>query len=394
MQAECLYHRKDSLVDTQVSKARSVGYTLAPTLPIRMWLTNAAHDPVWDAFVARVRGGQYAQSSLWEQTNVYRGRQVARVLLAQGNQLVGGLQVSLFRVPVVGMIGYVARGPLLAHDDPTLVQMVPVALHHLARACRIRYMLIQPPVAHEALLAQLPQWGWTPADVGRELTCAHILPLAGSEDDLLMGMRKSTRKHVRAGLRHGVTVREGTLADMHFFYELHRGTSDRQQFQILPEAYFTGMWDILYPRGYLRLFLAEHAGQRLSAMLTVPFGDTLYGILYGWSGEGGKYYPNDVLYWEVIRWAKQAGFAACNFEWLDPAIAAEVTQHHVISDEMRHSPTFFKLGFGGNAVAYPGTYEYIAHPMWGHVCKVAVSQFAASSSARNVVTRLLHPFGN
>ncbi len=381
-------------METHVSTVRDTGQVLRLSPHIHMWLTNAPHDPLWDAFVEQVRGGQYAQSSVWEQTNVYRGRTAVRALLAEGNTLVGGMQVSLFHVPVVGTIGYVARGPLLAHDDPTLVHMVPTALQHLARACRIRYMLIQPPVEHAALLAQLPQWGWTPTDVGRELTCAHVLPLDGSENDLLMGMRKSTRKHVRAGLRHGITVREGTVADMHFFYELHQGTSDRQDFQILPEEYFIGMWDILYPHGYLRLFLAEHEGQRLSAMLTVPFGNTLYGILYGWSGEGGKYYPNDVLYWEVIRWAKQAGFAACNFEWLDPAIAAEVLQHHVISDDMRRSPTFFKLGFGGEAVAYPGTYEYVTHPVLGYVCKVAVSQFAASSSVRNMVTRLLHPLGN
>ena len=80
-----------------------------------------------------------------------RGWGVCRVVARRNREIVGGAQILIRRLPLVGAIGYVPRGPVLAEDDPVLMGILLDTLRTLAREQRIHYVLVQPNARASAL---------------------------------------------------------------------------------------------------------------------------------------------------------------------------------------------------------------------------------------------------
>src|SRR4051794_9934694 len=68
------------------------------------------------------------------------------ILVRDGGQIVGGCQLLVRSVPLIGAIGYVPRGPVLASRDPAALDAVLDALRDHARRRRILLLKVQPPV--------------------------------------------------------------------------------------------------------------------------------------------------------------------------------------------------------------------------------------------------------
>jgi len=68
------------------------------------------------------------------------------------------------------------------------------------------------------------------------------------------------------------------------------------------------MWQLFYPSGHLKLFVAELEHEVVSAIIAIPFGRSFKLWKFGWSGKYGDCRPNDILYWEIFKWAKDHGF--------------------------------------------------------------------------------------
>jgi lipid II:glycine glycyltransferase (peptidoglycan interpeptide bridge formation enzyme) len=198
------------------------------------------------------------------------------------------------------------------------------AVHQVARANHIRILAVQPPSLDKVVVQQLPGW-------------------------------------------EGITVREGTEGDLATFYRLLGDSRQRQgsRFSIFPEAFFARMWSVFNAYGYIKLFLAEYAGEVVCAQLAILFGDTLLLDSIGWSGRYRERHPNEVLYWEVISWAKAHGYHYCDFNGVDARTAAIA---HLQPLAVKQPWTEFKLGFGGRVRLVPVTYDYIYNPLlrWGY----------------------------
>ena len=145
-------------------------------------------------------------------------------------------------------------------------------------------------------------------------TATLLIDLTKNLDDILAQMKRATRYGIRRSLREGITVREGTERDLSTFYCILVATSQRQQFSPYPEEYFIKMWRVLGPHGYIRLFLAEYEDETVSAILTVPFRDTVIYKKGAWSGRHGNRRPNEALHWTAIKWAKAHGYCYYDFE--------------------------------------------------------------------------------
>jgi lipid II:glycine glycyltransferase (peptidoglycan interpeptide bridge formation enzyme) len=325
-------------------------------------LSYEFEDPAWDTFLAETPDGHHVQTSLWAQVKALIGWRAARLVVTRRKRIVAGVQLLIRSLPLAGAIGYAPKGPLFAVDDPVLPKLVINAIHHLARIERIQYLAIQPPSNGKIVAQQLAALGFRPSPLELTPTATVLIDLSQDLEDLLAQMRKKTRQYIRYGLRTEVTVREGSESDLGTFYRLVTATSQRQNFVPESEEYFTKMWRVLSPHGYIKLFLAECAGEAVSAQLIIPFGNTVIYKRVGWSGQYGNLRPNEVLHWTVIKWAKDQGFRYVDLEGIELEAATALMQNKPLPDALRQTPTHFKLGFGGQVTIFPGACDYVYSP--------------------------------
>jgi len=137
----------------------------------------------------------------------------------------------------------------------------------------------------------------------------------------------------------------------------------RHGFVPFPEDYFFGMWRILAPHGYVKLFLAEDDGEVVSAQLVAAFGDAVFAKQVGWSGQRGGRGPNEALDWATIKWAKSGGYKHYDLEGIDATAARALEHGQRLPRVLRNTPTFYKLGWGGEARLLPPTYCYLFNPL-------------------------------
>lgn len=326
----------------------------------RVRLSEATDDPAWDAFVAQTHGGHHLQTSGWAQVKALLGWQAVRMVVTQEEHVVAGAQVLIRPLPVGGAIGYVSRGPIAASDEPVLLRRVLGTLHQVARTHRLQYLAVEPPRHAEALVRLLPQWGFRPSSLRILPSATVLLDLTQTTDALLAHMKPKTRYNLRLGERKGIVVREGTERDLGTFYRLLHSTAQRQEFSICSEDYYSRMWRILSPEGCIKLFLAESAGAIVSALLAIPFGDTVTFKRGGWSGDHGNDHPNEVLHWTAILWAKSRGYHYYDFDGVELPVARAVLNG---DPDARRSVTAFKLGFSPQVTLFPGTYDYVDNPL-------------------------------
>ncbi len=354
----------------------------------RLQVSEAAADPVWDAFVARTPGGHHVQTSLWGQVKAAQGWKAVRLVATCGPEVVGGGQLLIRPASILGAAAYVTKGPLCASGDPELLALIVDALEQVCRACRVQYLIVQPPNNGEGMAAYLAGRGFRPTTVEVAPTATLLIDLSLSLDELLAQMHRQHRQNIRRSEREGIAVREGDETDLDAFYRLHLATSERQQFEPFSWAYFVRMWEVLRPHRAIALLLSEYQGEAISALLLVPFGDTVIAKVSGWSGQHGSRRPNEAVFWGAIRWAKERGFRYFDLEGIDPAAAHAILDGQPIAEELYHSPTFFKLMFGGQVALYPVAYDYVFNPLLRWAYRVVSPALQRGSVLHKVAERL------
>lgn len=359
--------------------------TVATYIP---YLTDTIPDDDWDQFVAAHAGGLHVQTSVYQQAERTRHHRSVRCMVRDHAGIVAGALVTLRPLPLLGHIIYISRGPLVAVDEPGVYAALGVCLRHLVRHYRAGYIVVQPPRSSENVIACLTTWGFREGAIGANLTASVVVDLRCDEATLMQRMRRTTRQSVRQGLRRGLQVREGGDADLAMFYQLHLETSRRQQFIPMSVAYFRQRWALFRQHDMIRMFVVEYEGTPVSAALGVCFGHTVYGTELGWSGAWGKLHPNEVLLWSAFRWAQDHGYTHYDLGWIDPDAAAHLQQHGQLADEHIGTPTYFKLGFGGEVVTYPGSYDYVVQAPLAWFYRGVLPRLANSSSLRNLLDRV------
>jgi lipid II:glycine glycyltransferase (peptidoglycan interpeptide bridge formation enzyme) len=201
-------------------------------------------------------------------------------------------------------------------------------------------------------------------------------------------MKRQNRQNIQRAEREGIVIREGTETDVHTFYRLHLATSQRQDFTPYPESYYAEMWRVLDPYGYIKLLLAEYRGEAVSALLLVPFADTVIAKKLGWAGLYACHRPNQLLFWEAIKWGKANGYRLFDLEGIDPTGAKAILAGEPLPESLRRTWTFFKLMFGGQVVLYPEAYDYVYNPLVRWAFGKLMPDFSRGSAIARVIEQL------
>jgi lipid II:glycine glycyltransferase (peptidoglycan interpeptide bridge formation enzyme) len=346
-------------------------------------IDRAQANPEWDAWVSATPGGHHLQTSGWAHVKELAGWQAARVLLREGGELVGGCQMLLRDLPLSRRVAYVPRGPLLASRDPERLDEMLAALRRFATGERVLMLKLQPPVDRDDVPALLRARGFTASELHTApgASVRVVLNEARDDDALMAAMRSSTRTKIRKAVKRGVTVRTGGMEDLGVLQELLESTAARQGFEPYPAAYYRRLWDAFGATGQARLLVVEHEGAPVSAALLIAFGDT---VIYKIGAWGGSPAPgsNELMHYTGMCWARAEGFRYYDFE----GIPVEVAQTVLAGGPAPTSGVpFFKLGFGGEVVVYPGTGDVFFGRVLGRAARRVLPH---AERSRSVVHRI------
>ena len=276
---------------------------------------------IWEEFLLKNSPNALFQSWLWGDVLKSRGEKIWRLGFYEGSTLEGIALVNLVAAKR-GTFLHVRHGPILIHKTWKEV------LHHVRKIAireRAWFIRISPQVQ------KIDYPGLVPAPIhAMDAEVCRVLDLDKREDELLLGMRKSTRYEIKHA---SATVKKSR--DIEKFIRLYDATAKRHNF--VEHKGIREEFDSLD----CDLFLASHGGHLAAAAIIVYSGDQA--IYHHGASVPNKFGASYLVQWEAIREAKRRGMKVYNF-W---GIAPDNAPNHPWQ-----GLTAFKTGFGGREVRF------------------------------------------
>ena len=126
-------------------------------------------------------------------------------------------------------------------------------------------------------------------------------------------VRRAVNKAAKAGVR--VRVAE-TEAQLRAWYGLYLETMRWHAIPPRPFRFFVALWELLRPKGLMRLLVAELDGsppRMLAGSILLMFGGTVFYAFNGRRREDLSLRPNDAIHWRAIHDACSEGFRRYDF---------------------------------------------------------------------------------
>jgi lipid II:glycine glycyltransferase (peptidoglycan interpeptide bridge formation enzyme) len=288
---------------------------------------------------------------------------------------------------VAPMVAHIPQGPVLKSLDPRSFDLIFNCLIEIVQSEKIRYLILNPS-RNGCSEKDLNRWKFRVSRILPSEKATLVLDLSQGPDLLLKRMRRTTRNNIRIAEDRGVTIRQGNEDDLEGFYRLLVVTSRRQRFQIQGKEYYLNLWRLLEPHKHIKMFIAEYAGEMLSCLMTIPFGDSVVVKNFVWIGDKKWLRPNELLFWKVIDWSRANGFHRFDFGGINLSVAQALLGDSSPSASATNSNTRFILGFGRSIVLLPSTYEYVPNQMLDSLlngCCSILSRYDLMKDVRRIV---------
>ena len=238
----------------------------------------------------------------------------------------------------------IARGPL-ARDPESATRLVEALLQEAKRQ-RCIALYCSP---------------WTPLHGirGLRISDRHVQPRATRVIDLTQGeehirtqMHQKGRYNIRHAEKSGVTVRQGSIADLDAIYDLLITTAKRDGFVVAQKSQYA---HFIRDMRQSLVLIAEYDQKPIAALLGVVWQTT--GIYY----YGASSYEHRarmapyLLQWKAIQWCMHQGCTSYDLLGVSPEPCASNDPWRGISD--------FKRKFGGALVSYLPEHVCVLRPL-------------------------------
>lgn len=352
-------------------KVKSIDTSLGT---ITAWHCPETDNPDWDTFLDTTELGHFYQTSMWARVRTIDGWQPLITIITLNDRLIGGFQILLRSKSYLGRIGLLLKGPVVDSDDPMIINFVISTLKKTVQSYKIRALIGQPPDKNKDMQDELQKSGFSPNLLENAVMNNTVsIDLHGSEEEIFKRIKRQKRQNINTAIKKGVTVREGQKDDLRTFFKYMLETCKRQQVSPSPssEDFLLKMWDLFAPSGHMKLFIAQCEGTDVTGLVVLPFSDTAYMWKFGWSGNYGQCRPNEMLYWEIFKWAKNHGYLCADVGAISSAQVESSPNGSTGStpaEDLSKSYSRFKSEFGGEAVALSDGFVYIPNPLirWAH----------------------------
>jgi lipid II:glycine glycyltransferase (peptidoglycan interpeptide bridge formation enzyme) len=298
------------------------------------------------------------------------------------------------RIGPFATVGYIERGPVWDPSEFGSMDLVTNALFEIASSMRLAYLAIVPPYCGEQAIELLRSLSFRrkpdslpPSGVGQATL---IIDLQKDLDALLADMSMTKRQNIRRAIRKGVRVRIGDGADAEVMRELMWAGCRRRGLAPSPpqREFFENMWRVMGTLGTVKFFIAEIGGQPVSAATAHVFGGIMQLWRVGWSGTHDHSNPNDLLHWEMMKWAKENGCHAFDFLHIRPDHARAILQGERVNDSYA-GVTDFKTSFGGQIRLLPDVYYRSFNPVVQLFFKMGAGRIMQTGICRSALNQAL-----
>jgi len=136
-----------------------------------------------------------------------------------------------------------------------------------------------------------------------------VIALEGEDDEIWMSFEQKVRKNVKKALRNEISVITDVSGEyLDDFLRIYEGTLDRRDAgsgYFFPRSFFQTIIDRL--PGQFAFFHARHDGAIVSTELVLVSDESVYSFLGGTDSAAFEFRPNDLLKYEVVKWARANG---------------------------------------------------------------------------------------
>ena len=316
----------------------------------------------WDSLVERSSGTDVTQLSAWSAVKSRSGFSPIYLLAFHGDTLVGGGLVNCRRVLGMLRVCYLSYGPLDDHSRPDTSMIAASLIRDLTRLAHFSAMtFVQPPEGANFISDALLANGFRPSHAGVAPAGSYRVDLAPSLEEIRRGFSKRLKSWTNRWDANGVTVRRGGDRDVPILLELVDRTGVRHGFEPPSLEQLSAIHSELAPLGHAAIFIGEVDGRPVAADLVTMLGDTVRGRRCGFDSRGaaGRLSVPAAVRWEIIKWAKSAGYRWLDFGGLPQQMLDDMLDRGIrVSDDWPGAHRA-KLSFNGAPFRYPPAVELL-----------------------------------
>ena len=317
-----------------------------------MEIINLTNKQQLNNFVGGQPHAQFLQSWQWGEFQEKVSGQVWRLGVLDNNELVASAKVITKNLPMGKKYFYCGRGPVVAvgADERQAVEPLFKEIEKLAGQAGIMFLRFDPLKQSTITNYQLSIVKTLDVQPSKTL----ILDLAQTEAELLKQMRQKTRYNINLAEKKGVSVVAADKTRFEEFWSLLDQTAGRDKFRLHGRNYYRAMLEI--NDNPVKLFFAQYQNRPIATALVCFFGDTATYLHGGSASEERNVMASYLLQWHNIKLAKQLGYKY--YDW------------HGIDEVKWPGVTRFKIGFGGQVINYPGTFDLVYDTGWYSIYKM------------------------
>jgi len=297
-------------------------------------------DEEWNQLIVdHVQSGAVLQSSLWAHVQQVRGNSCVRILDENGAPT---LWVSLPIMPLVS-VWFCPKGPLTLPPESDWAEVVEL-LQSVKHATVLR---VEPP--HGFNFEQ----GNLKFVQRRDVSSSHTLmtKIFSDTENLFKTFHEKTRYNIRVAEKHGIVVKKLDCVEVEKFADrilsLYTMTGDRHEIAATPREDLRALFSVC------DVWAAFSGDDIIATSMQVGFGKILT-YLHGASDyERRSMMAPYALHWAILQDAAARGFEL--YDWWGTAPVG--SENHRLAGVTR-----FKMGFGGETVESPGTFDAAIDP--------------------------------
>ena len=314
-----------------------------------MLIKEIKNKDYWENFLLSQPEPPFLQSWYWGKFHKSLGDKIFRLGIFDNEEIVGA--ALIIRVLARrGSFLFCPYGPIISQESKVKsqkrnskcksIEILTNYLKDLARKEKCCFLRISPNWERsEENIKIFKDLGFRDAPIHLKPEITWLLDIRPSEDEILMGMRKTTRNLIRRGYKEDIQIiKSENPDDLDEFYKIYQKTAKRQNFVPFSKEYLKKEFSVFAEEKKVSLFFAKHKDKLLAASFFIFYGRQGFYHHSASLPNTSKISTSYLLLWKAIQEAKKRNCEIFNFWGIAP------------KNKPKHpwqGLTFFKKGFGG-----------------------------------------------
>jgi peptidoglycan pentaglycine glycine transferase (the first glycine) len=310
----------------------------------------------WDKFLEECGQKSFLDSWEWGEFQTGQGNKIKR-FAAVDNSALKAVALAVKIKARRGTYILVQHGPNVIANEPAktskILKELFLWLKEWAKSENAAFIRIAPLMERNGQNLEIfKQLGFREAPMhASAYEATWKLDISSSEDELMKGMRKTTRYLVRQAQKNpDISIeKSSSVREIEIYGELNEEVARRQKFVAFKKDYIEREFSTFAKEGQVLWFIGKYKGKPAAASLVIFWSGIGFYHQAASRAEFAKYSIPYLLQWEAIKEAKARGCKVYDFwGFNDP----KVDPKHPWA-----GPTLFKMGFGGKAYEYVKTQD-------------------------------------